>query len=453
MTSDDAIASPPTRSACFTIGPWRIDGDLLRFSYECDRFGAFGESAAFGAEPEALKTFARAHPTLIDLLAVALGVSYYKLGAAETITLPPLPQSARAMAAALYGPGLAEFAVRAGFGGPLSPRLEGPLVGEPVAAAISEPSGPALVAFGGGKDSYVADAILRRAGVPVTLCSVVLSDAVATVLTQTAPAPIRFLTRRLDPRLRTATPQGFNGHVPITAINILMLTISAALSEETQVVFANERSADEPTLTLPNGEVANHQYSKSSAFEEIVRRAVRSAMPDGPVPWSILRPYSELWIGTAFAGLKTPFSRFTSCNRNFQIAGHDGRRWCGACAKCAFTSLILAPVLSDAETVEIFGEPFLDREELMPFYTDLLGLGAHKPWDCVGTIDECRAALFLAHQNPASRDTRLVREHLPRLLDDPGTEALERAVTTGLTPDDAAYSSAVARAAAEGLIP
>ena len=269
----------------------------------------------------------------------------------------------------------------------------------------------------------------------LTPCSVVLSQAVANAINRTAPDPVHFLWRRLDPRLKAATPHGFNGHVPITAINQLMLTIYAAATGMSQVVFANERSADEPTLV--SGDVtANHQYSKSSEFEAKIRAALAEAMAEPPHLYSILRPFSELWIGRAFAQITSAFPHFTSCNQNFRIDGDAPPRWCGKCAKCAFTSLILSPFIDRAAGEEIFGERFLDRETLLPFYREICGLTEQKPWDCVGTIDEARVALWQAAQKDDWADTLAVRTLLPEILALSSNEDLAANLQTALTATD-----------------
>jgi UDP-N-acetylmuramoylalanine--D-glutamate ligase len=46
--------------------------------------------------------------------------------------------------------------------------------------------------------------------------------------------------------------------------------------------------------------------------------------------------------------------------------------------------------------IEIFGKNLLADETLIPTYRDLLGFGDLKPFDCVGTFEESRAALYLA---------------------------------------------------------
>ncbi len=44
--------------------------------------------------------------------------------------------------------------------------------------------------------------------------------------------------------------------------------------------------------------------------------------------------------------------------------------------------------------ISIFGENLIEKESLTPILKDLLGLSDIKPWECVGTIKECRAAFY-----------------------------------------------------------
>ncbi|ADM10130.1 hypothetical protein PB2503_10394 [Parvularcula bermudensis HTCC2503] len=422
------MTSSPLRGARFDILGWRLDPTDDRqvlADFYCDRHGHFTEGVRF---PEATRPVAAAAaeaPALLTLLTIALGASYYKLAASPQLSLPPGGPAASRLAAALYGEGLAEFRVRAGLPfpddltlvedtGPRPPQIAAPSKDQRARSS-------ALVAFGGGKDSYVARRLMAKHGVPCRLASVVLSPAVRDVLIATAPTAPIFIWRRLDPRLSARTPLGFNGHIPITAINALCLALQAVLDGNREVIFANERSADEPTMVLEDGITANHQYSKSSAFELILQEAIAEAGAAAPAVFSILRPYSELWIGRAFAAETEAFPRFTSCNRNFRMAGDATQRWCGACPKCAFTSLILAPFLSETENRIAFGRQFLDLDALQPFYAQLLGLSDHKPWECVGTIAECRAALGLAARREDLSRTMAVQHFAPRLtgLQDP----------------------------------
>ena len=69
------------------------------------------------------------------------------------------------------------------------------------------------------------------------------------------------------------------------------------------VVFSNERSAEEATLTDHRGQAVNHQYSKSLDFERRFRaQSMRACRPG----WSISRccgPWARLPSRSAFSVL------------------------------------------------------------------------------------------------------------------------------------------------------
>ncbi len=435
------MAQTEQQAECFKMVGWQASAEMpaVSFSYDCSLFGRFSETVSF---PSLSASFAdrvdEGLASLLSLLQVALGVSYYKCAAAGEVILPAGAElnASKSVASRLYQDGLAEFYVRAGLPYPPKINFRTSSSNDARASDHSEQSDAharqALVAYGGGKDSYVADAIVKKAGIKSRLCSAVMSDKVRDAIQRSASEPVIFMQRQLDPKLRQVNAAGaYNGHVPITAINSLMLVILGRLTSAQFVIFANERSADEPTIDL--GDVAaNHQYSKSSEFEAYLRDAIAAADPRAPEYFSILRPFSEIWIARAFANLKQPFGRFTSCNRNFQIAGEDVPRWCGACAKCAFTSLLLAPFLDREETTRIFPDNFLEKQALLPIYRELCGLTDNKPWDCVGTINECRAVIFRLGQMAAWQDSFIVRTLLPLVLNENGEEQLSKFWQDGL---------------------
>ena len=446
------IYTPKNRGQKFTLTRWRVVPDELaiQFEFECDRHGAFCEKVSFPPLKQPLaQTLPAEFCALIDLLHIALGLSYYKCAAAQEIILPDVGAAGKAMAVSLYTEGLAEFFVRAGLPYPVEIRFTtAPLMGKHSDALLAPAttglnsgltsgltSGPdSLIAFGGGKDSYVARAIVMATNQTYQLCSVTLSDRVEAVLQQTAPEPLVFLHRQLDPKLRELNTVGaFNGHVPITAINSMMLVIYGRLIGAKQVIFANERSADEPTMNI-DGVIANHQHSKSGAFEQLLRAAIIANDTTAPDYFSILRPYSELWIAKAMAGLKTPFDKFTSCNRNFQIVAGKTQRWCGDCAKCAFTSLLLAPHLSATEMAHIFPQNFLNSKTLLPLYRELCGLTQIKPWDCVGTIDECRASLHQLTKSSDWRESLAIKTLAPEIYQFAQPQELEQIWRDSMAP-------------------
>ena len=216
--------------------------------------------------------------------------------------------------------------------------------------------------------------------------------------------PIVRAEREIDPQLLHSAELGFlNGHVPVTGILSAIAVLAAVLEDRDAVVMSNEWSASIPTLEY-RGWPVNHQFSKSDVFEASFRGVLAGGGPRLPEYFSWLRDRTELWVGQDFAGLEQYHGSFRSCNKAFY--SHRARRldhWCGQCDKCCFIDLILAPFMPAAALRRIFavtGEP-LDDPALAGKFRALLGAGA-KPFECVGEVNECRAAAQLA----AARDDR-----------------------------------------------
>ncbi|WP_019961166.1 hypothetical protein [Woodsholea maritima] len=396
---------------------WDAASASVTFDYVCDRYGAFSETIRFAREdfhPERLE----AAPGLIRLAQALIGVSYYKAAAAPELILPDEVLSAQSLGAieAAYQDGLGEFRVRNGLAHPGVLSLVGRAKTGQGCDKLALNQEHALVAWGGGKDSAVVRHFVTRAGIAARVYSVATSDRVKDVLQDTAGGTLNFIDRRIDPRLIAANEAGaLNGHVPVTAINSILLSLAAVMRGAGQVVFANERSADEPTLVM-DGAGVNHQYSKSYAFEALLRAALASETGGALSYYSALRPVSEIWIARQITGLDD-VARITSCNRNFHIAKGADTRWCRTCPKCAFTFLIFAPFLARDRAELIFGGNLLADTGLIPLYEEILGFGTQKPWECVGTIEEARTALSLLQTRPDWQDVALVRHFAPRLSD------------------------------------
>jgi UDP-N-acetyl-alpha-D-muramoyl-L-alanyl-L-glutamate epimerase len=135
--------------------------------------------------------------------------------------------------------------------------------------------------------------------------------------------------------------------------------------------------------------------------------------------FSVLRPASELAIARAFARLPQYHAAFTSCNRIFQLEkAKRTEAWCCDCDKCRFVFLILAPFLGPEKMRGIFGEDMLDDDRQYSGFALLTGTGGHKPFECVGEVEESVAAVRLLAADPrwCSRRVvnRLASEVLPR---------------------------------------
>jgi len=346
---------------------------------------------------------ARAAARLVFLLA---GVSYYKTAAPPVIDLggTALTETELAFLREFYLQGLGEFAYRNALD--LSDLRIEAVLAPAGQAPISTSRGRALVPFGGGIDSIVvverirrlADAALFVVNRPSDRFEAIEAPAAVTGL------PIVRAEREIDPQLLRSAELGFlNGHVPVTGILSALAVLAAVLTERDAVVMSNEWSASVPTLEY-HGQPVNHQYSKSASFEAALRQVLAAIPARMPEYFSWLRDRTELWVGQEFGALAEYHGSFRSCNKAFY--SDPGRRfdhWCGQCDKCCFIDLILAPFLPAEALRQIFkitGEPLADPR-LAGKFRALLGAGA-KPFECVGEVTECRAAVLLA----ARRDDR-----------------------------------------------
>ncbi len=324
---------------------------------------------------------ARAAARLVFLLS---GVSYYKTAAPPVIDFgeTALTRTEEAFLREFYLQGLAEFAYRNNLDLTALSLQAQRAPDRP--AAPPAPPGPrrALVPFGGGIDSIVtveqvrpqADVALFIVSRPADRFDAIEQPAAVTGL------PVVRAEREIDPQLLRSAELGFlNGHVPVTGILSAIAVLAAVLTGRDAVVMSNEWSASIPTLEF-DGRPVNHQFSKSEEFEA--------------------------------AALTRYHDSFRSCNKAFYT--ERARRfayWCGQCDKCCFIDLILAPFLP-AETLRrifaVAGEP-LDDPGLAAKFRSLLGAGA-KPFECVGEVTECRAAVLLAARRDDRTDAGLLQD-------------------------------------------
>ena len=322
-------------------------------------------------------------------------------------------------------------------GGSTSPQRSPPLGGEGAKTLHLRPH--ALVAIGGGKDSLVSIEALRALGVEQTVTWIGGSQLIRACAERTG-LPTLNIGRQLAPELFDYNRLGaWNGHIPVTAVNSAIMAFVAVVLGVEQVVFSNERSASYGSLILaPDGSVTgevNHQWSKGWAFEQAFSAHLRSHVASDLRYYSLLRPLSELAVARQFARIDQYDAHFSSCNRNFHLLGERPvNRWCGACPKCHFVFLALAPFMPKPRLVGIFGRNLLDDAAQAPGYDALLEYRDHKPFECVGEGRESRAAMAALAARPEWREdavvARFAREIAPQLGDG------EAGVDDLLAPDD-----------------
>ena len=407
MTLLGTVPHSCVRGSAFRYAGFGIDAErgVLSCRYELDG-REFTERVTLPAGRRWHTEAARAAARLVFLLA---GVSYYKTAAPPVVDFgeTALTDAEHGFLREFYLQGLGEFVYRNALD-LTSLRFEARSADPPAPTPAPATSpGRALVPFGGGIDSIVTvEQVRRRADVALFVVSRPADrfDAIEQPAAVTGLEVVR-AEREIDPQLLRSAELGFlNGHVPVTGILSAIAVLAAVLQDRDAVVMSNEWSASVPTLEY-QGRPVNHQFSKSEQFEAAFREVLAQSQAPLPGYFSWLRDRTELWVGQEFAALEPYHSSFRSCNKAFYT--ERARRldhWCGQCDKCCFIDLILAPFLPAEALRRIFavtGEP-LDDPGLAAKFRSLLGAGA-KPFECVGEVTECRAAVLLA----ARRDDRV----------------------------------------------
>lgn len=429
----------------FTDYHYEPSSGVARLSYEVDG-RELHEKITFPWAPWPVDASRQAaFMQALELLHLVAGISYYKAGLAVCIDTgkSKINECMSGFLNELYIQGLGEFAYinKLDLSALIDFKVnthETPLAGTP--SGDSPPrrsSSPhtvdlperALVAMGGGKDSLVCLQLLRDAAIEVQPVCVGGSALIGETV-KAAGLPLIRIQRELSAGLIEMNASGaWNGHVPVTAINSAILLCAGLLYGYRYIVFANESSANEATLKDGQGREINHQYSKSFAFEQAFTAVVKQQVTSGIEYFSLLRPFSETAITSRFAKMTRFHSVFSSCNRNFHLDGsHIEGRWCQDCPKCRFAALALAPFLTPQQLLAIQGADLLDQDEQLQGFKALCGLAEHKPFECVGSIAESRAAMKYLARDPQWQGKQVVRALA-------GFPQIEQAGELALQPD------------------
>jgi len=255
---------------------------------------------------------------------------------------------------------------------------------------------------GGGKDSSLMLELLKKSPEPHKRACVLgsIRSAVGSVKVAGYEAPI-VVNRIIDPKLMELNKEGYlNGHTPFSAYLGFVGMAVAALHGYSKVIVANESSANQASLTYHGLEI-NHQYSKSYRFEKAFRHYAQKFLWENGEYFSFLRPLNDLQVSMLFSKCKKHHANFRSCN-----VGQKKDIWCGECPKCAFVYLSLYPFMTSKELLSIFGADFSQHPSIELELSRILGIKDHKPFECVGTIEEARAALILAGEKHKRERTK-----------------------------------------------
>jgi UDP-N-acetyl-alpha-D-muramoyl-L-alanyl-L-glutamate epimerase len=271
----------------------------------------------------------------------------------------------------------------------------------------------AIVTNGGGKDGAVASQA-AHAALDSLAWFTLNKDGLRAQIIESSPFHEQISTGRFIHPVTSG--QKYWGHKPLNAELGLFAAVAALVTGKQYVVVGNEHSANEPNIVHDEFEV-NHQYTKSYVFEQQLA-ALIDGLGLGLNYFSIVRPLYELQILRIFADFPAYHHVFVSCNHGVR----EGR-WCLACAKCAFVVLGLTAI-NPALVAGIWGDSLLmAKPALQKHIIELVSAAHDKPFECVGTLEECQLALGLIARNPQiwealpSGFRNELARHLPANLD------------------------------------
>ena len=349
---------------------------------------------------------------LLESLHLILGISYYKLYCPKAIAMNfSLSREQADFWNTVYRKGLGEFLYK----NAIDPKrlADFPFDDTEISLYRASVQDRSLLGIGGGKDSIVAASLLQSFDVISFLVETQRADDISLRVMEEIGRPSLAIQRTLDPQIFESHVGAYNGHIPISAIFAFIGFFTAVLYEYKYVIVANEQSSNFGNIEY-HGMMVNHQWSKSMEFEMLFQEYTRRFITPDVMYFSLLRQFYEIRVAQMFSLERKFFPVFSSCNKNFRVAtDRPGTLWCGACPKCIFVFLMLAPFLKREDLLHIFQKNLFADEALLPLFRDVLGFGDMKPFDCVGTFEESQAALFLAAEKFA--EEIVVQKLLPSI--------------------------------------
>jgi len=344
---------------------------------------------------------------LLEGAHIILGVSYYKLYCATKIKTPyRLSKKEADFWNIVYKNGLAEFFYKNKLNPNIFPKF--PYKKTDTVSYDIEKNDKCLIGIGGGKDSIVTAELLKQNKFNITGFIVETNKRSKLIdgIVKKIPTKSIRIKRILDEKIYHQ--HQYNGHIPISAIYAFLGILTSVLYQYSYFIVSNEYSSNFGNLRY-KGKIINHQWSKSFEFERLFQDYIKNFITPNINYFSLLRPFYEIRIVRMFSKLRKYFSVFSSCNSNFKTKGQKNKGlWCCNCPKCIFVFTLLSAFLSKKDLLTIFGKNLYEDEDLLPLFKDILGFGKIKPFDCVGTFEEAKSALYLAKNK--FRDDFIMRQ-------------------------------------------
>ncbi|QYX31042.1 hypothetical protein [Sphaerospermopsis torques-reginae] len=253
-----------------------------------------------------------------------------------------------------------------------------------------------LAGCGGGKDSILAMKMLEEAGIPFASMQYShsvygkadfqhhLISQVLECVKPTSKHQISIFDDFTDfPFLKLYFPENSGITAPETPVSIFESLILMLDQGYNYLCLAHEKSANTGNLFWDEiDKEVNHQWGKGLAAEQILDQFIREHLLTNFKYFSILQPIYDYRIFQNFSKYPEFISKIHSCNVQ--------KPWCKKCPKCAYVWLGLMAFSQQSIVNEVFKNNLFDDVDLLPTFREMVGLGEHTPFECIGEIEESR---------------------------------------------------------------
>ena len=158
------------------------------------------------------------------------------------------------------------------------------------------------------------------------------------------------------------------------------------------VVLSNEYSANTGNLhwAAEDGKPVNHQWEKCYEAEQLISSYIKKVLVNVHY-YSILQPIHDMLIFTLLRQHLDGIPYVFSCNVS--------PPWCKRCPKCCYVWLCLQAYMPQDIINPMFdNKNLLDMQENQFHFTQMLGLGDQKPFECIGEFKEVQLAFEMCRR-------------------------------------------------------
>ncbi|WP_016953061.1 hypothetical protein [Anabaena sp. PCC 7108] len=251
-----------------------------------------------------------------------------------------------------------------------------------------------LAGCGGGKDSIVAMKMLEEAGIPFASMQYSHSvygkadfqhELISQVLESVQPLQKHQISIFDDftefPFLKLYFPENSGITAPETPVSIFESLILMLDKGYNYLCLAHEKSANTGNLFWDDiDKEVNHQWGKGLAAEQILDQFIQENLLTNFKYFSLLQPIYDFRIFQNFSKYPEFIPKIHSCNVQ--------KPWCKKCPKCAYVWLGMMAFSQQSIVDKVFKNNLFDDVDLLPTFREMVGLGEHTPFECIGEIEE-----------------------------------------------------------------